>query len=271
MGEQRPWEKSYPPGVRWDTPIETAPLPALFDAFTEQWSANPALEYRGRKTSYAELRAAVDAVASGLMDLGVGPGTAVALYLPNTPYHPIAFFAVLRCGGRVVHLSPLDAERELAFKLRDSGARILVTTNIGFMALMAQKLKTDGLVDHLIVGDDTAFGPSAIPTTPIAADAPVIRFDRLREEGARKLPRQWPPVGVEDIALLQYTGGTTGKPKGATLTQRNLSATCAIYKPGATRSGCRSPARTARSASCRCFTSMPCRRSCCGRSATATS
>ncbi len=230
MGEKRPWEKGYPPGVRWDVVIETAPLPALFDAFTEKWSANPALEYRGRQISYAELRAAVDAVASGLMDLGVRPGTAVALYLPNTPYHPVTFFAVLRCGGRVVHLSPLDAERELAYKLQDSGARILVTTNIGFMALMAQKLKTDGLVDRLIVGDDTAFGPSAIPTTPIAEDAPVIRFDKLREEGARRLPRQWPRVGVEDIALLQYTGGTTGKPKGAMLTHGNLSAACAIYK-----------------------------------------
>src|SRR5262245_41217811 len=150
MGEQRLWEKSYPPGVRWDAPIETVPLPQMFDAFTETWGPKPALEYRDRQISYADLRAAVDAVASGFLDLGVRPGTSVALYLPNTPYHPIAFFAALRCGGRIVHLSPLDAERELAFKLRDSGAHILVTTNIGFMALMAQKLKADGLIDHLI-------------------------------------------------------------------------------------------------------------------------
>ena len=142
MGEQRLWEKSYPPGVRWDAPIETATLPALFDRFTDKWAAKPALEYRDRKTSYAELRAGVEAVASGLMDLGVGPGTAVALYLPNTPYHPISFFAALKAGGRIVHLSPLDAERELAYKLKDSGARILVTTNVGFMVLLAQKLKS---------------------------------------------------------------------------------------------------------------------------------
>lgn len=230
MGEQRLWEKSYPPGVRWDAPISTSPLPALFDAFTAKWGAKTALEYRDRTTTYAELREAVDAVASGLMDLGVRPGAAVALYLPNTPYHPIVFFAALKCGARIVHLSPLDAERELAFKLKDSGARVLVTTNIGFMALMAQKFRTDGLVDHLIVGDDTVFGPSAIPTTPIAADAPVVRLDKLREDGASKLPRQWPAVSVDDIALLQYTGGTTGKPKGAMLTHGNLSAACSIYK-----------------------------------------
>ena len=180
--------------------------------------------------SYAELRTAVDSLASGFLDLGVGPGSAVALYLPNTPYHPIAFFAVLRCGGRVVHLSPLDAERELAFKLKDSGARILVTTNIGPMLPMAQKLKAGGLIDRLIVGDDRAFGPSALPTTPIAADANVIDFETLSEAGAGKLPRQWPEVGVEDIALLQYTGGTTGRPKGTILTHANLSAASAMYK-----------------------------------------
>jgi long-chain acyl-CoA synthetase len=230
MAPQRLWEKSYPPGVRWDAPIETATLPALFDRFTERWAAKPALEYRDRKMSYAELRAGVEAVAAGLMDLGVGPGTAVALYLPNSPYHPLSFFGVLKAGGRIVHLSPLDAERELAFKLKDSGARILIATNVGFMGLLAQKLKADGLVDHLIVGDDTAFGPSAIPTTPIADDAPVIRFDKLRADGARGLPRAWPMVDVEDVALLQYTGGTTGEPKGAMLSHANLSAACSIYK-----------------------------------------
>ena len=113
MGEDRLWEKSYPAGVRWDAPIEMASLPSLFDAFTDKWRDKTALEYRDRTTSYSELRAAVDAAASGLMDLGVKPGSAVALYLPNTPYHPIMFFAALKCGARIVHLSPLDAEREL--------------------------------------------------------------------------------------------------------------------------------------------------------------
>jgi long-chain acyl-CoA synthetase len=230
MGEPRLWEKSYPPGVRWDTPIETAPLTALFDTFTRQWGAKPAIEYRDHTITYAQLREMVDAIASGLIDLGVESGSAVALYLPNTPYHPIAFFAALRCGASVVHLSPLDAERELAFKLKDSGARTLVTTNVGFMMLMAQTFKAAGLIDHLIVGDDTAFGPSAVPTTPIPTDGPVIRFDAVREEGARRLPRQWPSVSVDDIALLQYTGGTTGRPKGAMLTHGNLSAACSMYK-----------------------------------------
>ena len=230
MGAGRPWEKSYPPGVRWDAAIEMATLPAMFDAFTAKWGPKPALEYRDRRTSFAELRTGVEAIASGLMDLGVGPNTSVALYLPNTPYHPLSFFGVLRAGGRVVHLSSLDAERELAHKLEDSGARILITTNIGFMLLLAQKLQRDGLVDHLIVGDDTAFGPSAIPTTAIVDGPGLVRFDKLSAAGAAKLPRQWPAVGVDDVALLQYTGGTTGKPKGAILSHANLSAACSNYK-----------------------------------------
>jgi long-chain acyl-CoA synthetase len=230
MGAERPWEKSYPPGVRWDTPIEVATLPALFDDLTGRWGNRPALEYRDRTTSFAELRTAVETAASGLMGLGVGPGTTVALYLPNTPYHPISFFAALKAGARLVHLSPLDAERELAFKLKDSGARTLVTTNIGAMASMAEKLKAQGLIDQVIVGDDGGFGPSAIPTTPIAEAPGILRFDRLSAEGAATLPRQWPAASVEDVALLQYTGGTTGKPKGAMLSHANLSAACSIYK-----------------------------------------
>jgi long-chain acyl-CoA synthetase len=227
MGEERPWEKSYPPGVRWDAPIETAPLPAMFDAFTAKWAPKTALEYRDRTISAAELRGAVDAVASGLMDLGVNPGTAVAFSPAQHPYHPISLRRASNAAGARA-FSPLDAER--ACFLKDAGARVLVTTNIGFMALMAQKLKADGLIDHLVVADDTAFGSSPTPTTPIADDGSVVRFDTLRAAGAGQLPRQWPKTSVEDIALLQYTGGTTGKPKGAMLTHGNLSAACSIYK-----------------------------------------
>ena len=123
------------------------------------------------------------------------------------------------------------------------------------MGLLAQKLKADGLVDHLIVGDDRAFGPSNIPTAPIADDAPILRLEKLRADGALKLPRQWPMVAVDDIALLQYTGGTTGKPKGAMLTHGNLPRPARSTSSGPTRSACPCPARTRSSACCRCSTS----------------
>jgi long-chain acyl-CoA synthetase len=228
MGEERPWQKSYPSGVKWDAPIAMATLNSLFDACSQRWASRPALEYRDHRLSFAELRTAVDAVAAGLAGMGVAPGVTVALYLPNTPYHPIAFFAVLKCGARIVHLSPLDAERELAFKLRDADARMLITTNVGSLAPLAHKLKRDGLIDHVIIGDDAAYGPS--PTATPLGEADFVRLETLRAEGALRPPRPWPKVAIEDTALLQYTGGTTGRPKGAMLTHGNLSAACSIYK-----------------------------------------
>jgi long-chain acyl-CoA synthetase len=137
---------------------------------------------------------------------------------------------VLRAGGRVVHLSPLDAERELAYKLANSGARILVTTNIGALLPLAQKLKANAALDHLIVADDAAFGASSIPTTPIQEAPGVRHYEQLRRDGENSLPQRWPSLSADDVALLQYTGGTTGKPKAAMLSHTNLTSTISIYK-----------------------------------------
>jgi long-chain acyl-CoA synthetase len=141
-------------------------------------------------------------------------------------------------------MPPLDAERELAYKLKDSGARLLVTTNVGLMLPMAQGLMKAGLLDRIIVGDDAAYGPSPVPTTPIPGDdARLVRVDALCADGAKGLPRTWPTVNVDDVALLQYTGGTTGKPKGAMLTHGNLTAACSIYKAWSDPQGLSEPGR----------------------------
>ena len=144
MGEERLWEKSYPPGVRWDAPIEMATLPALFDP-------SPRSGRPSRPSNIATARRATPSCAPASMPSPPGswtwasaPARRSRSICPTRPIHPLSFFGALKCGGRIVHLSPLDAERELAFKLKDSGARILVTTNIGFMALLAQKLKPMG-------------------------------------------------------------------------------------------------------------------------------
>ena len=224
------WEKSYPPGVRWDSPLEITTLPALLQSAVASFADKTAIEYRDHRISYAELGRASEALAAGLIQLGVGKGVAVALYLPNTPYHPYFFFAVLKAGGSIVHLSPLDAERELAYKLCNSGARILVTTNLGSLLPMAQKLKAEVGLEHLIVGDDAAFASSSAPTTPLREEPGLLRYENLRADGERRLPTQWPSLSVDDVALLQYTGGTTGKPKAAMLSHANLTSTISIYK-----------------------------------------
>ncbi len=224
----QPWEKSYPANVRWDAPIETTTLQTLLDRAVEAYGERPALEYRGRRISYRELGDLVARAAAGFLSLGIGRADAVALYLPNTPYHPITFFGALRSGARVVHLSPLDAERELIYKLKDSGARTLVTTNLFRLLPTALKLLAAGHIDRLIVGDDADWGEAATPAEPFTESAQIVSFGRLMAEA--KIPQRWPEISKDDIALLQYTGATTGLPKAAMLTHANLTAAVASFR-----------------------------------------
>jgi long-chain acyl-CoA synthetase len=217
------WEKAYPPGLSWDAPIETTTLPALLDRMVAAHGAKPAIGFRDTTLAFSELGRRADRLAAGLLQRGIGRGDTVALYLPNTPYHPIAFFGVLRTGARVVHLSPLDPPRALARKLQDSGARIIVTTDLAPVLPNAIALLDAGVADALIVGADAEWGgdsaalgvpENAASLTAIAADPPAC----------------WPELTPDDVALLQYTGGTTGLPRAAMLTHANITAAVAIYE-----------------------------------------
>ena len=222
------WEKSYPPTIAWDTPLDITTLPAMFDKAVSTHSLRPAIEFRGKFIHYGELGAKAVAAAAAFLSLGHDRKRPIALYLPNVPYHPIAFFGGVKMGAPVVHLSPLDAERELEHKLSDSGARTIVTTNFANLLPNAVKMLDRGLIDHVIVGDDAEWGPSPIPLRPIPERPGVSRFSRLIAE-APKIER-WPEIVPEDIAVLQYTGGTTGKPRAAILTHANLTAAVDIYE-----------------------------------------
>src|SRR5260221_7123902 len=117
------WERSYPAGLDWHAEIATQPLTRLLDRAIERFAKRPYLDFPGIAWSYREFGFHVDRVARNLVALGVGPGIGVGLYLPNVPHYPVAFFAVLKAGGCVVNMSPLDAERELHHKITDSGMR----------------------------------------------------------------------------------------------------------------------------------------------------
>ncbi len=226
--DRRPhaWEKSYPAGVRWDVPIATSTLQELLDGAVTAFGERTAFAYRDFMLTYRAFADLAARAAAGLMRLGIGRDDGVALLLPNTPYHPVSFFAVLRAGARVVHLSPLDAERELIHKLRDSGARTLVTTNLFGLAGKAERLRAAGHVDRVIVGDDDAWG--AAPTRDAFGEsADIIAFARLLDAPP---PARWPQGAPDDIALLQYTGATTGLPKAAMLTHANLTAAVSSYR-----------------------------------------
>ena len=218
------WEASYPPGLAWDVELAIETLPAMLDKSVAAYGDRCCIEFRDREISFRELGRRVDRAAAGLQRLGVKPGDAVALYMPNVPYHPIAFFAILRAGGRVVHLSPLDPTRALARKLADSGARVLVAPDFPTMLPQAAQLLADGMLDHLVVGQDAAWGPGP-PTLALPADPRAIAFDAMEAEPSGA----WPELDPGDIALLQYTGGTTGVPRAAILTHANLTAACSSY------------------------------------------
>jgi len=223
-----PWEASYPDGVRWDMPIATGTLPALLDRAIKSFAGRPALEFRGRRMTYAELGAKVDRLARGLMALGLLPGDAVALLLTNSPAHPIAFFAVQRIGAVVVHLSPLDPTRAIERKLQDSGARTLIVGNLPILLPQALAARQSGAVNTLIVAEDLDWGPGGV-------DVPVPPGARTLRDLDGPEP-EWPTVDPHDLAVLQYTGGTTGAPRAAMLTHANLTAAVAIYDAWSARS-----------------------------------
>jgi len=222
-----PGEQFYPAGVRWSDPIARGTLPDLLSKAAADYGDRPVLEFRDRAISYRELEGLVDVAASAFLRAGYGQDTSVALFLGNTPDHPVNFFGALKAGARIVHLSPLDGAIALSHKLADSGARVLITSNLSALLPTALKFLDKGLLDRLLVCEDDHWGKIGTPQTPLP-DNPAVITHRQFIDGATR-PAQWPAIGVEDIALLQYTGGTTGLPKGAMLTHGNLTAAVSIY------------------------------------------
>jgi long-chain acyl-CoA synthetase len=229
-----PGEQFYPEGVRWDDPIACGTLPDLLSAAVAEFGSRPAIEFRDRPISFTELEALVETAASAFLRAGYGRNSSIALFLGNTPDHPVNFFGGLKAGARIVHLSPLDGEIALSHKLTDSGARVLVTSSLSALLPTALKLLDKGLLDRLIVCEDDHWGRIGAPQTALPDNPAVVTY-RQFIDGAAK-PKQWPAISPDDVALLQYTGGTTGLPKGAMLSHGNLTSAVSIFdtwgKPG---------------------------------------
>jgi long-chain acyl-CoA synthetase len=227
MHMTHPGEKFYPEGVRWDDPIARGTLPDLLSKAAVQFVARPAIEFRDRAISYPELEERVEVAASAFLRAGYGKDTSVALFLGNSPDHPTNFFGALKAGARIVHLSPLDGAIALSHKLSDSGARVLVTSDLATLLPTALKFLEKGLLDRLIVCEDDGWGAVGNPHTPIPDHPAIVTFKQFTAGAAK--PGQWPVISADDVALLQYTGGTTGLPKGAMLSHGNLTSAVSIY------------------------------------------
>ena len=196
----------------------------------QKFGARPAFDFFGKKWTWSEIRDLVDRAAAGLQALGVGRGVKVGLLLPNSPYFLISYYAILRTGATVVNLNPLYAVRELSLLIEDSEADMLVTIDLNAVYDKVRQLSGTRLKKLIVCGftDVLPFPKNILfrlfkgdQLAAISASGNIVHFNDLLTHGDKPSPVIIDPL--EDIAVLQYTGGTTGPPKGAMLTHANVS------------------------------------------------
>ena len=242
---ERIWEAHYPASV--PKHIDTSAYPslvAMIDERMAQFAKRTAYTFMGQDLSFGRVDAASRLMAAYLQSLGLKKGDRVAVMMPNLPQYAVAAAAILRAGLVLVNVNPLYTARELEHQLKDSGAKAIVIVE-NFAATLQQCIgHTD--VKHTVlvsIGDELGFLKGALVNfvvrnvkkmVPAFSLPQAVRYKDALAAGARA-PFTAPQLGPDDVAVLQYTGGTTGVPKGATLLHRNLLANClqahAWYQP----------------------------------------
>ena len=233
------WLKQYPDGVPADIKVDRYPsLVALIDESLRKYRDRPAYKFMGRSFSFGQIDDASRALAGWLQGQGLVRGDRVAIMLPNVPQYPVAVAAVLRAGLVVVNVNPLYTPRELAHQLKDSGAKaIIVMENFaGTLAQVIDQVPTKtvllaamgdmmGLLKGALVNHVVRRVKKLVPPFQLAG-LPGVRTARFNQalDAGRRISLVPAKVGPDDIAVLQYTGGTTGVSKGAVLLHRNLVA-----------------------------------------------
>ncbi|WP_034998570.1 long-chain-fatty-acid--CoA ligase [Beijerinckia mobilis] len=207
-------------------------LPYIWDSAIKQFPERCAVDFMDRRYTYARLGNLVDRATRGFQQLGVRKGTCVGLCLPNTPYAVICYFAILKAGGIVVNYNPLYVERELKHQIEDSGTTIMVTLDLAQIYPKVVTMLEDMCLERIVVCRMAECLPrskailfSLLKRSELAdihADLQNILFAQLISNDGKPSHVDIDPL--TDVAVLQYTGGTTGVPKGAMLTHGNLTA-----------------------------------------------
>ena len=230
-----PWLSSYPSNVDWNAPLKPRSLPDMFDEAVARFSALPCTYFLGKSLTYGEIGELTDQLAAGLQANGLKPGDKIGLLLPNCPYFIAFYFAALKIGCVVVNFNPLYTVEELEHQVSDSGTTVMVSLDLNILFDKVAELLEKGTLPRAVIcpfADLLPFvksilfkivkrGEMAAPSASPVASA-LIPFDTLVSAGTDYAPASINPK--EDVAVLQYTGGTTGVPKGAMLTHANLTA-----------------------------------------------
>jgi long-chain acyl-CoA synthetase len=223
----RPWLRHYDYWVRPHMTYPGRPLSEILSATAVDLPDRPATSFFGAQLTFLELKRRSDALAAALAERGIGKGDRVGIMLPNCPQYIIAAFAILRLGAVVVNINPSYTAREVLIVTGDSGLRILVTLDA--LAPLVAGIRGQTPIEHVIVTSLAEYAPQAVPTPRI--DDTLSLTDLLSGRGLT--PNGMSPNGTafapariapDDLAVLQYTGGTTGTPKGAMLTHANIFA-----------------------------------------------
>ena len=229
-----PWLKTYPKNVDWNAPLKGVPLQSLLEKTAADYGSRVCSNFMGKTLTYAEINGLANKVAAGLQKRGVRKGVNVGLLLPNTPTFIIFYYGILKAGGTVVNFNPLYTVEELSHQARDARLQMMVTLDLAALFPKAQAVLANNAVDSLVIAPFAPLLPGLksvlfkLLKKKDVADwraSPhgnrIIDYNNLIDNDGRPDPVSIDPVN--DVAVLQYTGGTTGTPKGAMLTHANLS------------------------------------------------
>lgn len=235
------YKASYPKSISWDAQMPSFPVFDMLEETAKAYGTHPAFDFLSFKMTWGDVHDAALRLARALQDRGIGKGHRVGLFLPNCPYFLIGYYAIARTGATIVNYNPLYSERELVHQINDSGTDTMITADLSILCDKMTKMPAQSCLKNLIVCKFANVLPF-----PKNILFPLLKGKDLADLSAEgdwvswyhdlidhdKSPKDVAIDPVKDVALLQYTGGTTGTPKGAMLSHTNIVANteqCAMW------------------------------------------